>query len=67
MSNPNSSAFVPLDQSHFSVANVPAIAEEPEEPALRADIWVIMGAMWIGSFLAALDGTIVASSCLPLL
>ncbi|CBQ72114.1 related to multidrug resistance proteins [Sporisorium reilianum SRZ2] len=59
--DPNSSAFVPLDQSHFSVAGVPAIAEEPEDPPLRADIWVIMGAMWIGSFLAALDGTIVAT------
>ncbi len=58
----NSSAFVPLDQSHFSVSGIGgAIAEEPEEPPLRADIWVIMGAMWIGSFLAALDGTIVAT------
>lgn len=60
--DPNSSAFVPLDQSHFSVSGIGgAIAEEPEEPPLRADIWVIMGAMWIGSFLAALDGTIVAT------
>ena len=60
--DPNSSAFVPLDQSHFSISGVPgAIAEEPEEPPLRPDIWVIMGAMWIGSFLAALDGTIVAT------
>lgn len=60
--DPNSSAFVPLDQSHFSIAGVPpAVEEEPEEPPLRADIWVIMGAMWIGSFLAALDGTIVAT------
>ncbi|GAC92702.1 hypothetical protein PHSY_000257 [Pseudozyma hubeiensis SY62] len=62
--DPNSSAFVPLDQSHFSVAGLPPTVEEeaePEEPALRADIWVIMGAMWIGSFLAALDGTIVAT------
>ncbi|TKY87293.1 hypothetical protein EX895_003970 [Sporisorium graminicola] len=59
--DPNSSAFVPLDQSHFSISGIPAIAEEPEDPPLRADIWVIMGAMWIGSFLAALDGTIVAT------
>ncbi|CCF53325.1 hypothetical protein NDA11_004939 [Ustilago hordei] len=59
--DPNSSAFIPLDQSHFSVAGIDAIAEEPSEPPLRPDIWVIMGAMWIGSFLAALDGTIVAT------
>ncbi|SPC67235.1 related to multidrug resistance proteins [Ustilago sp. UG-2017b] len=59
--DPNSSAFIPLDQSHFSVAGIDAIAEEPAEPPLRPDIWVIMGAMWIGSFLAALDGTIVAT------
>ncbi|PWY98492.1 MFS general substrate transporter [Testicularia cyperi] len=60
--DPNSSAFAPLDQSHFSLNHAPAtIPEEAPEPALRSDIWVIMGAMWIGTFLAALDGTIVAT------
>lgn len=59
--DPNSSAFAPPpDQSHFSL-NVAPIAEEASEPPLRADIVVIMGAMWIGTFLAALDGTIVAT------
>ncbi|CAD6900073.1 unnamed protein product [Tilletia controversa] len=64
--DPNASAFVPQpDASHFSVqplaaqpgASVISIAAPPQ----RDDVLLIMSAMWIGTFLAALDGTIVAT------
>lgn len=67
--DPNSSAFAPPDQSHFSI-NASGLAhgtsaeeamQTVEEPALRSDILIIMGSMWIGTFLAAVDGTCVAS------
>lgn len=63
--DPNSSAFAPpMDQSHFSV-NASGLARidenSPEEDTTRPDILIIMGSMWIGTFLAAVDGTCVAS------
>ncbi|PWN51515.1 MFS general substrate transporter [Violaceomyces palustris] len=61
--DPNSSAFAPPpDQSQFSigVGEMPPVAEEAEERR-RPDLLIIMGALWIGSFVSALDGTIVAT------
>lgn len=64
--DPNSSAFAPPpDQSHFSL-NASHFARHEEtavaaEEAQRPDILIIMGSMWIGTFLAAVDGTCVAS------
>lgn len=62
--DPNSSAFAPPpDQSHFSInpsgLRVPEAIEEEE--SRRPDLLIIMGAMWIGTFVAALDGTVVAT------
>lgn len=65
--DPNSSAFAPPpDQSHFSIspsglAGVPEVGEEPEEEPARPDLLIIMSSMWIGTALAAIDGTCVAS------
>ncbi|KAM0752749.1 hypothetical protein T439DRAFT_181881 [Meredithblackwellia eburnea MCA 4105] len=36
------------------------------EPEQRKDLWLILGAMWVGSFLSALDGTVVAT-CLGII
>ncbi|KDN52646.1 MFS general substrate transporter [Tilletiaria anomala UBC 951] len=75
--DPNSSAFAPpCDQSQFSInhsliagsainasgiAVADGTAPDAAQPAIRSDVIVIMSAMWIGTFLAALDGTIVAT------
>lgn len=65
--DPNSSAFAPPpDQSHFSIspsglAGVPEVGEEPAEETRKPDLLIIMGSMWIGTLLAAIDGTMVAS------
>lgn len=64
--DPNSSAFAPPDQSHFSInasalAGVPETAEESPAESQRSDILVIMCSMWIGTALSAIDGTCVAS------
>ncbi|UZJ51739.1 hypothetical protein CBS101457_001059 [Exobasidium rhododendri] len=65
--DPQSSAFAPPpDQSHFSIspsglAGVPEVGEEPAEEPQRPDLLIIMGSMWIGTALAAIDGTCVAS------
>ncbi|PWN94213.1 hypothetical protein FA10DRAFT_43433 [Acaromyces ingoldii] len=64
--DPNSSAFAPPDQSHFSInasglAGVPETGEEPATETQRSDILVIMSSMWIGTALSAIDGTCVAS------
>ena len=57
--DPNSSAFAPPpDRSQMSV---PAVPELPSEGRPLLELLIIMSAMWIGTFLAALDGTIVAT------
>ncbi|EPQ31898.1 uncharacterized protein PFL1_00097 [Pseudozyma flocculosa PF-1] len=62
--DPNASAFPPpADVSHVSLDAVAApapVAGHHAPPAKRADVLVILCAMWVGCFLAALDGTIVA-------
>lgn len=49
--DPNSSAFAPPDQSHFSIAphhsSLTPVGEVAEEQR-RPDLLIIMGAMWIG-------------------
>ncbi|KAK0524111.1 hypothetical protein OC842_005932 [Tilletia horrida] len=64
--DPNASAFVPApDASHFSIQPLPnqpgASVISIQAPPQRNDVLLIMSAMWIGTFLAALDGTIVAT------
>lgn len=68
--DPNSSAFIPPEASHFSLAHAGAsslgrVAEEPESDMIggrsRRDVFLILGSMWIGTFLAAADGSIVAT------
>ncbi|CEH14542.1 related to multidrug resistance proteins [Ceraceosorus bombacis] len=65
--DPNSSAFIPPppDQSHFSVQHsglrLPDGPASEEVPGRRPDLYIILGAMWIGTFVAALDGTVVAT------
>lgn len=49
--DPNSSAFAPPDQSHFSIQphhSTLAPVGEAEEEQRRPDLLIIMGAMWIG-------------------
>lgn len=56
--DPNSSAFMPPD-SHLSV---PMAGEQAAgEGHSLAELLLIMSAMWIGTFLSALDSTIVAT------
>jgi hypothetical protein len=43
------------------LAGVPEVGEEPAEAPQRPDLLIIMGSMWIGTALAAIDGTCVAS------
>lgn len=63
--DPNSSAFAPPDQSHFSISpsGLGVVGEEAssEPTSSRGEILIIMSSMWIGTFLAAVDGTCVAS------
>ncbi|KAM0787409.1 hypothetical protein ACM66B_003493 [Microbotryomycetes sp. NB124-2] len=64
-----------VNASAFQVPAVAQVAEDEEaetaaaaasaplvtEPPMRADLFVVLGGMWVGTFLAALDGTIVAT------
>ncbi|KAK4056000.1 hypothetical protein OIO90_002995 [Microbotryomycetes sp. JL221] len=63
-----------VNASAFQVPTVAEVAEDEEvapaaaadaplvtEPPMRADLFVVLGGMWVGTFLAALDGTIVAT------
>ncbi|SCV68049.1 BQ2448_170 [Microbotryum intermedium] len=63
----NASAFqVPGTEAQDDVEAPPAaggpagvlVTEEP----LRADLFIVLGGMWVGAFLSALDGTIVATT-----
>ncbi|KAL7006572.1 hypothetical protein EMMF5_003738 [Cystobasidiomycetes sp. EMM_F5] len=66
--DPNASGFAPVGaletvSSHEEdeeTTPVPSGVVVKEEPA-AADLYVILGGMWVGTFLAALDGTIVAT------
>lgn len=42
-------------------AAVPSAGADAAEPAQRADLFIILGGLWVGTFIAALDGTIVAT------
>ena len=64
--DPNSSAFAPRESQFSNIAGDAsrisirtAAGEVPAGPSLSS-ILVILGAMWVGTFLAALDSTIVA-------
>ncbi|KAK4701815.1 hypothetical protein P7C70_g4407, partial [Phenoliferia sp. Uapishka_3] len=60
-------AFTPReaeDEDEEVATSESAIKES--EPPLRSDLFVILGAMWVGSFLSALDGTVVAT-CLGII
>jgi len=73
----NNSAFfsgIALNPDASSFSRAPGIEEDDEdeetpvpsavaqaEPPRRADLYVVLTGMWIGTFLAALDGTIVAT------
>lgn len=71
--DPNSSAFIPPEASHFSVrhggagqSSLPAVEESAVESDFqggrsRSEVFLVLGAMWIGTFLAAADGSIVAT------
>ncbi|GAA5901937.1 hypothetical protein JCM5296_006307 [Sporobolomyces johnsonii] len=66
--DPNSSAFaVPAvgsgelagdDEAAQSATAGVTVTEEP----MRADLFVVLAGMWVGTFLSALDGTIVATT-----
>ncbi|WFD41808.1 hypothetical protein MPSI1_000444 [Malassezia psittaci] len=59
--DPNASAFLPPpDRSQLNVTPAEAI-QEAEHGRPLGMLLLVMGAMWIGTFLAALDGTIVAT------
>ncbi|KAI3627093.1 hypothetical protein GLX27_001239 [Malassezia furfur] len=59
--DPNSSAFLPPpDRSQLNVTPGEAVSEAEHGRPLGM-LLLVMGAMWIGTFLAALDGTIVAT------
>lgn len=55
--DPNSSAFMPPQDP----SQITAPMEDNRSGRTLAELLLIMGAMWIGTFLAALDGTIVAT------
>lgn len=60
--DPNSSAFLPPpDHSHLANVTPAEAVAEIEAGRPLGGLLLIMGAMWIGTFLAALDGTIVAT------
>lgn len=60
--DPNSSAFAPpADHSHVTNATPGEAIAEAEAGRPLGALLLVMGAMWIGTFLAALDGTIVAT------
>lgn len=65
----NSSAFIPPEASQFSVAlgsNGPSAAQDPARPERsRSEVLFILSALWIGTFLAAADGSIVATILAP--
>ncbi|KAK4049022.1 hypothetical protein OIV83_004383 [Microbotryomycetes sp. JL201] len=61
-----------VNASAFQVPAVAQVAEDEEtlpaataplvtEPPMRSDLFLVLGGMWVGTFLAALDGTIVAT------
>ena len=57
--DPNSSAFAPPpDHSHAAVGEAESTATGGRS---LGEVVLVMSAMWIGTFLAALDGTIVAT------
>ncbi|KAL8293616.1 hypothetical protein RQP46_000317 [Phenoliferia psychrophenolica] len=58
--------FTPVDTISRDEEGTGELVEADEEPPLRDDLWVILGAMWVGSFLSALDGTVVAT-CLGII
>ncbi|KAM0755662.1 MFS general substrate transporter [Meredithblackwellia eburnea MCA 4105] len=64
--DPNASAFaVPAPAQPTLDEEAPAAPTDgvlvTEEP-LRADLFLVLGGMWVGTFLSALDGTIVATT-----
>lgn len=42
------------------------VEPEPEESLLRGDLYIILGGLWVGSFLSAADSTIVATCLKPI-
>jgi hypothetical protein len=69
--DPNSSAFIPPEASHFSIhPGQSSLGRVEEETVVESsyqggrtqrEALIILGSMWIGTFLAAADGTIVAT------
>lgn len=67
--DPNSSAFIPPEASHFSVQqSALAPVGQSHQDGLtdmngrsRTEVFIILAAMWVGTFLAAADGSIVAT------
>ncbi|KAI5479235.1 MFS general substrate transporter [Pseudohyphozyma bogoriensis] len=66
--DPNASAFnVPPIAPEETIDEEAAPAAVPEgvlvtETPMRADLFIVLGGMWVGTFLSALDGTIVATT-----